>query len=330
MVGYTLPRSSGWWCPDLHPGGSGSGQGRATSRGGLSFRHRREVRHYPRQCSGSLAPARRPAGYHPLGTGCPHAAGFGGPGERFVRGGLDGHGPPRGGRRLSDEASTTARRRERIRVGDSRARGDGGLDHGRRWWSSGPGRPGSPPPTSWPRPAIRWWWSSRTPWSGGSAARSSATAGASTSAATGSSPRCRRWRSSGTRSSPDEDFLLRPRMSRIFYDGKFYDYPIKLGQRPLQPGHGRGVPLRALLPVGADPAAEGPDHPRGLHRLQLRVAPLPPLLQDLQREGLGRVGLGDLGRLGGPADQGHVAVERGVGADPRSRWPASVGTGPSR
>jgi len=28
---------------------------------------------------------------------------------------------------------------------------------------------------------------------------------------------------------PEEDFLLRPRMSRIFYKGKFYDYPIKLG-----------------------------------------------------------------------------------------------------
>lgn len=28
---------------------------------------------------------------------------------------------------------------------------------------------------------------------------------------------------------PDDDFLLRPRMSRIFYGGKFYDYPIKLG-----------------------------------------------------------------------------------------------------
>ncbi len=26
---------------------------------------------------------------------------------------------------------------------------------------------------------------------------------------------------------PDEDFLLRPRMSRIFYDRKFYDYPLK-------------------------------------------------------------------------------------------------------
>src|SRR5437660_4831680 len=26
---------------------------------------------------------------------------------------------------------------------------------------------------------------------------------------------------------PDEDFLLRPRMSRIFYRGQYYDYPIK-------------------------------------------------------------------------------------------------------
>lgn len=26
---------------------------------------------------------------------------------------------------------------------------------------------------------------------------------------------------------PDEDFLTRPRMSRIFYEGKYYDYPIK-------------------------------------------------------------------------------------------------------
>ncbi len=28
---------------------------------------------------------------------------------------------------------------------------------------------------------------------------------------------------------PDEDFLLRPRLSRIYYGGKYYDYPIKLG-----------------------------------------------------------------------------------------------------
>jgi protoporphyrinogen oxidase len=28
---------------------------------------------------------------------------------------------------------------------------------------------------------------------------------------------------------PDEDFLLRPRLSRIFYRGKYYDYPLKAG-----------------------------------------------------------------------------------------------------
>src|SRR5215210_2029166 len=28
---------------------------------------------------------------------------------------------------------------------------------------------------------------------------------------------------------PDSDFLLRPRMSRIFYDGKYLDYPLKIG-----------------------------------------------------------------------------------------------------
>jgi protoporphyrinogen oxidase len=28
---------------------------------------------------------------------------------------------------------------------------------------------------------------------------------------------------------PDDDFLLRPRMSRIFYEGKYYDYPLKAG-----------------------------------------------------------------------------------------------------
>src|SRR5690349_16574247 len=26
---------------------------------------------------------------------------------------------------------------------------------------------------------------------------------------------------------PDEDFMMRPRMSRIYYDGKYIDYPIK-------------------------------------------------------------------------------------------------------
>ena len=87
---------------------------------------------------------------------------------------------------------------------------------------------------------------------------------------------------------PDEDFLLRPRMSRIFYGGKYYDYPIKLGNALSNLGRRRGSPVRAVVPVGACPPAEGPHHARGLHRLQLRLAALPALLQDLQREGVGR------------------------------------------
>ena len=35
---------------------------------------------------------------------------------------------------------------------------------------------------------------------------------------------------------PDEDFLMRPRMSRIFYDGKFYDYPLKASNALLNLG----------------------------------------------------------------------------------------------
>ena len=43
---------------------------------------------------------------------------------------------------------------------------------------------------------------------------------------------------------PDEDFLLRPRMSRIFYDGKYYDYPLKAGNALRNLG-----PLEAVLCV---------------------------------------------------------------------------------
>jgi protoporphyrinogen oxidase len=43
---------------------------------------------------------------------------------------------------------------------------------------------------------------------------------------------------------PDEDFLLRPRMSRIFYDGKYYDYPLKAGNALKNVG-----PIEAFLCV---------------------------------------------------------------------------------
>ena len=123
--------------------------------------------------------------------------------------------------------------------------------------------------------------------SGASAAPSSATAGASTSAATASSRRSRRVEALWHEILPDEDFMLRPRMSRIYYKGKFYRLPAAGHERPAEPRAHRGPPLRAVLPVGADPPAEGPDALRGLDGGPVRLAPLPDLLQDLHREGVG-------------------------------------------
>ena len=49
---------------------------------------------------------------------------------------------------------------------------------------------------------------------------------------------------------PDEDFMLRPRKSRIYYRGKFYDYPLKAINALGNLGPDRGGPLRAVLPAG--------------------------------------------------------------------------------
>ncbi len=90
---------------------------------------------------------------------------------------------------------------------------------------------------------------------------------------------------------PDEDFLLRPRMSRIYYEGKFYDYPLQ-GHRTRCATSALVEAVRCvlLLRLGPHPPAEGPDQLRGLGRRPLRLAPLPHVLQDLHREGLGRAG----------------------------------------
>ena len=131
---------------------------------------------------------------------------------------------------------------------------------------------------------------------------------------------------------PDE-FLLRPRMSRIYYEGKFYDYPIK--------------PMNALRNLGLIEAVRCV-----VSYLWVRVRP-PKDQSTLEGYVVANYGWRlyhhffktynekvwgvpaseHLGRLGRAAHQGHVAVERGVGAAPgparrraatgRSRSPAS-------
>jgi protoporphyrinogen oxidase len=49
---------------------------------------------------------------------------------------------------------------------------------------------------------------------------------------------------------PDEDFLVRPRLSRIYYDGKFYDYPLRAWNALRNLG-----PIEAALCVGSYVAA---------------------------------------------------------------------------
>ena len=50
---------------------------------------------------------------------------------------------------------------------------------------------------------------------------------------------------------PDEDFMLRPRMSRIYYDGKYYDYPLKASNALKNLGLWEAVSMRDVVHVGA-------------------------------------------------------------------------------
>jgi UDP-galactopyranose mutase len=94
-----------------------------------------------------------------------------------------------------------------------------------------------------------------------------------------------------------EDMMKRPRMSRIFYDGKFFDYPLRPANafRNLGPVESVRCVLSYLWP-GPPPRRRRLVRELGVGAL--RPAPLPHVLQDLHREGLGRAGRPDRCRLG--------------------------------
>ena len=80
-----------------------------------------------------------------------------------------------------------------------------------------------------------------------------------------------------------------PRMSRIYYHGKFYDYPLKAdATRCATSARSRPSAACCSYALGAGPPAEGPDQLRGLASSPASAGGSTALLQDLHREGLGR------------------------------------------
>ena len=87
-----------------------------------------------------------------------------------------------------------------------------------------------------------------------------------------------------------EDFLLRPRLSRIYYNGTYFDYPIQIGNAL------RGLGLIESIRCGMSFLWVRLHPPKNLDSFEgwtaacFRLAALPEVLQDLHREGLGDPG----------------------------------------
>ena len=111
-----------------------------------------------------------------------------------------------------------------------------------------------------------------------------------------------------------EEFLKRPRMSRIYWrtarQAKFLDYPLrgpdvikKLGPVDLTKAF-LSYLWAAVKPKGKEDTFEQWVSNR------FGALAVQPVLQVLHREGVGRAHLGDPRRVGGPAHQGPVVLQR--------------------
>ena len=109
-----------------------------------------------------------------------------------------------------------------------------------------------------------------------------------------------------------DDFIERPRLSRIYYNGKFFSYPLKAFEALNNLGYVESaLCVLSYLREQAFPTANPRELPR-LGRQSVRRAPVLDLLQDLHGEGVGHELRRDLGRLGRAAHQGPRPVERHV------------------
>ena len=107
-----------------------------------------------------------------------------------------------------------------------------------------------------------------------------------------------------------DDFITRPRLSRIYYNGKFFSYPLKAFEALLKLGvFTSAACLLSYAYAKVFPGRAGAHLPR-LGAQPVRRAAVPDFLQDLHREGVGHVVRRDFRRLGGAAHQGPRSHHR--------------------
>ena len=126
-----------------------------------------------------------------------------------------------------------------------------------------------------------------------------------------------------------DDFIERPRLSRIYYGGKYYSYPLSAFEALRNLGiFTSAACMLSFAYAKAFPIKDAAEFPRMGAQPVRREAVL-DLLQDLHREGVGHVVRRDLRRLGGAAHQGarprrrgDERAEEGAAAAARRRRPA--------
>ena len=101
-----------------------------------------------------------------------------------------------------------------------------------------------------------------------------------------------------------DDFIERPRLSRIYYGGKYYSYPLERLRGAVQSRHLHQRGLHAVLRLRASCCRSEPAELPRMGAQPVRRKAVLDLLQDLHREGVGHVVRRDFRRLGGAAHQG--------------------------
>ena len=117
-----------------------------------------------------------------------------------------------------------------------------------------------------------------------------------------------------------DDFLDRPRLSRIYYRGKFYAYPLKRLRGAEESRRRRKRALHGVLRLGQGLSGPGAAHLPSMGAQSVRRAALRHFLQDLHRKSVGHELRRHFRRLGGAAHQGPVARRARSSTGCAARW----------